>query len=181
MGFLDSLSKFLPSQKKSHPAEYYFGLDIRNGLVTGSVWGIEGNRIRIISIVHRKFDVPENFPESSHDLIESANIALDEALADFQPEPEKILFGVPDSWLSDEELKPKYGKVLKQLVKELDVIPLAYVSTTHAICHLLQRKEGVPVTAILVEVGDPLAVAIVKAGKVLGYKEVGRERVLPGI
>lgn len=179
MALFDYLSKFLPLKKNTQTAEYFFGLDIRDGFVTACVWGIEGNKIRLISVVHRKFHPEENFPESALSLIEASNIALDEALADFQPEPEKILFGVPDSWLADEELKPKYGKVLKQLVKELDLIPLAYVSTTHAICHYLQRQEGVPTTAILVEISDSLSVAVVKAGKVLGTKEISRVENLP--
>lgn len=179
MGFLDSLSKFLPNQKNSHPNEYYFGLNIRHGFVTGSVWGIERGKVRIISLAEHKFHESEDVSENSNSLVEAANIALDEALADFQPEPEKILFGVPDSWLQDEELKTKYIKVLKHLTRELDVVPLAYVSTTHAICHYLQRQEGVPATAILVEVGDPLNVSVVKAGKVLGTKEQPRSENLP--
>lgn len=179
MGFLDYLSKFLPTSKPKVQAEYYFGLNIKHGMVTGSVWGIEGSKVRIISFVNRKFHEGEDFSENPHSLIEAANIALDEALADFTPEPEKILFGVPDSWLQDEELKVKYAKVLKQLTRELDVLPLAYVSTTHAICHLLQRQEGVPATAILVELEDPLSVSVVKAGKVLGTKEVARGENLP--
>lgn len=179
MGFLDSLSKFLPTQRKQVQAEYFFGLNIKHGLVTGSIWGIEGNKVRIISFKDRKFSEEGDISESPHSLVEASNIALDEALADFQPEPEKILFGVPDSWLQDEELKAKYAKVLKTLTRELDVAPLAYVSTTHAICHLLQRQEGVPVTAILVEIGDHLSVSVIKAGKVLGTKEVPRGEHLP--
>lgn len=179
MGFFDKLSKFLPSRKPPIQAEYYFGLNIKHGLVTGSVWGMDGNKVRLISIVNRKFKSAEDLSENPHQLVEAANIALDEALADFQPEPEKILFGVPDSWLQDEELKAKYGKVLKQLTRELDVVPLAYVSTTHAICHFLQRQEGVPTTAILVEVGESVAVSVVKAGKVLGTKEMIRGDHLP--
>lgn len=174
MGFLDSLSKFLPSKKSRVQAEYYFGLSIKHGMVTGSVWGIDGNKVKIVSFKDHKFSQEGDVSESSHNLIEASNIALDQALADFQPEPDKILFGVPDSWLQDEELKGKYAKVLKQLTNELDVAPLAYVSTTHAICHLLQRQEGIPVTAILVEISDPLSVSVVKAGKVLGTKEVSR-------
>lgn len=174
MGLLDSLSKFLPSRRNQVQPEFYFGLNIKNGLVTGSVWGIVGNKVRIISFVDHKFHSSGDLSENSEALVEASNIALDQALADFQPEPEKILFGVPDSWLQDEELKAKYAQVLKKLTKELDVIPLAYVSTTHAICHFLQRQEGAPVTTILVEVGDPLTVSVVKASKVLGTKEVVR-------
>lgn len=175
MGLLDSLSKFLPSRASQVQPEFYFGLNIKNGLVTGSVWGIVGNKVRIISFVDHKFHVTgSDLSENTDALVEAANIALDQALADFQPEPEKILFGVPDSWLQDDELKAKYSQVLKKLTKELDVIPLAYVSTTHAICHLLQRQEGAPITSILVEVGDPLTVSVVKASKVLGTKEMVR-------
>lgn len=179
MGFLDSLSKFLPSKRNQVQQEYYFGLNIKHGSVTGSVWGIDGNKVKIISFKDRKFHEEGDVAENAHALVEAANLALDEALADFQPEPEKVLFGVPDLWLQDEDLKPKYAKVLKQLTHELDVVPLAYVSTTHAICHLLQRQEGVPATAILVEIGDPLCISIVKAGKVLGTKEVVRSQNLP--
>jgi hypothetical protein len=179
MSIFDSLSKFLPSSKSAAPQEYYFGLNIKPGSVEGCVWGIEGGKVKIISLSKKKFHEPEDISESPHALIESANIALDEALADFQPEPEKILFGVPDSWLADEDLKPKYGKVLKQLVKELDVVPMAYVATTHAVSHYLQRQDSVPVTAIMVEVGDPLSVSVVKAGKILGTEEQPRGNNLP--
>lgn len=179
MAFIDLLSKILPSQKKSQPAEYYFGLNIKHGQVIGSVWGIDGNKVHILSVVERKFHESDDISENPHSLIEAANIVLDEALADFSPEPEKILFGVPDSWLQDDELKPKFSKVLKQLTKELDVLPLAYVATTHSIAHLLQRQEGVPLTAILVEIGTPLSVAVVKAGRVLGTKEIQRSENLP--
>lgn len=174
MGFLDSLSKFLPSRKSEVMPEFFFGLNIRNGFVTGSVWGIVNNKVKIVSLVEHKFHSEGDISQNTDELIEAANIALDEALADFQPEPEKILFGVPDSWLQDDELKSKYSQVLKKMTKELDVYPLAYVSTTHAICHFLQRQEGIPTTAILVEIGDPLVVSVVKAGKVLATKEVAR-------
>lgn len=179
MSILDSLSKFLPASKSSVPEEYYFGLNIKPGIAEGCVWGMQGGKVKIVSVARRKFHEPEDISESPHSLIEAANIALDEALADFQPEPEKILFGVPDSWLADEDLKPKYSKVLKQLVKELDVVPMAYVATMHAVCHYLQRQDGVPVTAIIVEVGDPISISVVKAGKILGTKDQPRGNNLP--
>lgn len=179
MALLDYLSKILPTKQKSSQAEYYFGLNIKQGDVTGAVWGIEGGKVRIVATAERKFHAADDLSENPKELIQAANVALDEALADFQPEPEKILFGVPDSWLADEELKVKYSKVLKQLTREIDVVPLAYVATTHAICHLLQRQEGVPTTAILVEINEPVTVSVVKAGKVLGTKEVTRGDHLP--
>lgn len=166
MSLFDKLSDLLPL-KKSDSSEYYFGLNVTAESVYGCVWGIRGGKLHIVSSSKTAY-------ESEKDLIEAANYVLDEALADFQPEPTKILFGVPDSWLADDDLKPDYLKILKQLVKELDVVPMAYVATSHALAHLLQRKTGVPVTAVLVHIANPLTVSVVKAGKVQASKELKR-------
>ncbi len=77
---------------------------------------------------------------------------------------------MPDSWLQDENLKDEYLKLLQHLVKELDVSPMAYVSTNYAISHLLQKQSGAPINAILVNAADPLSVAVVKGGKIMGAK-----------
>lgn len=172
MNLTDYLPKNLPFLKKKTAEEYFFALNIFEDTVEAIVWGIVGDKLHIINTATQKY--------SSHeDIIESANYALDEALADFQPEPVKILFGVPDHFLQDEELKPESLRLLRKMVKELGVEPLAFVSMTHAVSHLLQKQQGVPVTGILVEVSDPLTVAVIKAGKVLGIKRQKRTNNLP--
>jgi hypothetical protein len=165
MKFFDSILNSLPFPKKSEPVEYFFGLNISPTTVYGCVWGIRSGKLHVLSSSKTVY-------ESEKDLIEAANYVLDEALADFQPEPTKILFGVPDDWLADDDLKPEYLKTLKHLVKELDVVPLAYVASTNAISHLIARQTGVPLTAILVHIADPVTVSVVKTGKVQGTKQV---------
>jgi hypothetical protein len=165
MKFLDNILSVLPLPKKSAPEEYYFGLNISSTMVYGCVWGIRSNKLHVISSSKTVY-------ESEKDLVEAANFVLDEALADFQPEPSKILFGVPDDWLADDDLKPEYLKILKVLVKELDVVPLAYVASTNAISHLVARQTGVPLTSVLVHISNPVTVSVVKAGKVQGTKQV---------
>ncbi len=179
MSIFDKLSSFLPSRQKKVEAEYFFGLNIEEGIVTGSVWGIENHRFKIISASKQKYYPDAESSEKHPDLVLASNIALDTALGDFAPEPAKILFGVPDAYLQDEDLKPEKSHILKRLVKELDVIPMAFVSTTHAICHLLQKQDGVPITAVLVGITDPLVVAVVKAGKVIATKTQKRTSNLP--
>jgi hypothetical protein len=164
MKILDSILNSLPIPKKNEPVEYYFGLNISSNMVYGCVWGIRSGKLHVISSSKTVF-------ESEKDLIEASNYVLDEALADFKPEPTKILFGVPDDWLADDDLKPEYLKTLKQLVKELDVVPLAYVASTNAISHLIARQTGVPLTAVLVHISDPVTVSVVKGGKVQGTKQ----------
>lgn len=173
MNFKDLLPKSLPFSKPKEDFEYFFALNITQDLVEGSVWGIEGNKLVIINSASHKY-------ESEDDLVKAANFALDEALADFQPEPTKVLFGVPDAWLQDDDLKPEYLRLLRKMVKELDVEPMAYVSTTHALSHMLQKQQGgTPITAILVEAVDPLVVTVIKGGKILGSKREKRTADLP--
>lgn len=173
MRLLDKLSQYLPFLSSSpKQSEYFFALNISSEQVEGAVWGVDGDSLRIINSATHKYASPD-------DLAKAANFALDEALADFQPEPEKVLFGVPDSWLQDDDLKPEHLKLLRKLVRELDISPLAYVSTTQAISHLLQKQQGVPLTSILVKLTDPLVVTVVKAGKNLGSREQKRTGNLP--
>lgn len=173
MSFLDKLPITLPFLKNKSKEEFFFALNIDKHLVEAAVWGIIGKRLEIISSSFAEYHGGEE------ELIEAANIALDQALADFQPEPQKVLFGVPEAWLQDDDLKPDHLKVLRRLVKELDITPLAYVSTIQAISHFINKQQGVPLTAVLVKFADPLNVTIIKAGKIIGSKDAKRSQDLP--
>ncbi len=82
---------------------------------------------------------------------------------------------MPDSWLQDDDLKEEYLKTLRSLVKALEIKPLAYVATSHALTHFLEKKEGAPITAIIVGIDDDtIAVTVSRAGKVDGTKVVKR-------
>lgn len=177
MGLLDKLPKSLPFLQKNETREYYFSLNIGTQKITAAVWGISGKQLEIVNIGEYLFKAEQSHINYEH-LIEGATVALDKALADFEPEPTQILFGVPDNWLQDENLKDGHLKLLKHVVKELDVTPMAYVSTTHAITHLLQKVQGVPPTAILIGVAQSLVVTVVKAGKIVGTKVVKRSEEL---
>lgn len=173
MSILDKLSQYIPYLSKSKETrEFFFALNISSDKVEGAVWGLEGNKLRIVSKADRGY-------KSLDGLSEAANYCLDEALADFQPEPTKVLFGVPDSWLQDDDLKEEYLNLIRKMVRELDISPMAYVSTTQAISHFLQKQQGVPLTSILVKLADPLLVTVVKAGNNLGTKELKRSANLP--
>lgn len=165
MSLLNKLLSFLPLRKKQSQYEYFFALNIGSKTVEGAVWGIEDKRLVIVRTATAPLD---------GDLIKASNIALDLALADFEPEPNKVLFGVPDSWLQDDNLKEDHLKILRNLVKELDIKPMAYVSSSHSIAHLLQKLQGVPVTAVLVEDSDPLNITVAKVGKIISTKSVKR-------
>lgn len=171
MSFLNYLPKIPFLNPSSKSGEYYFALNIGSKKVEGAVWSIEDNKLVIINTARATF-------EKEEDLSLAANYALDDALADFPFEPTKILFGVPDYWLQDDNLKEEKGKVLKALVKELELTPMAYVSTSHAISHFIQKMQGAPVTAILVNLSNPLSITVCKVGKIIGTKSIKRTESL---
>lgn len=172
MSLLDKLPSFIPFLNKKTDHEYFFALNIESKVVEAALWGIERGRLEIINIAKVSY-------LGSDELINAANQALDEALVDFPVEPTKILFGVPDFWMQDDSLKEEHLTTLRNLVKQVDLAPLAYVSSSHAISHLLQKQQGVPLTAVLVNLTDPMAVTVIKAGKVMGSKALKRSENLP--
>lgn len=168
MSLIDSLTARLPFAKKTEEVEYYFALNIGLHNLAVCVWTIKDNRLKILNQSLGKYS-------SREDLISETDKLLDQALGEEEPEPHKILFGVLDSWLLDDNLKDANLKLLRSLVKELELQPLAYVSTTHALAHLLEKKEGVPTTAILIGITvDEVLVTVARAGKLDGSKVVSR-------
>ncbi len=160
MSFLDKISSKFSLGKSSQNSEYYFALIIGLSEITAVVWGIIGNKLDILGQSSHQYS-------GNEDLMDKANIALDEALGPAELEPKKILFGVPDSWSSEDNLKEPYARLLKKMVSEFDLEPMAYVTTTHAVAHLLQKQEGVPPTAILIGLGEHIEATLVRGGKVV--------------
>lgn len=168
MSFLDKLTTQLPFGKKSEIGEYFFALNITNSEVTSVVWGITDHKLNILGQAHLPY-------HDTEDLLVKANSTLDRALGAFETEPKKVLFGVPESWSTDDNLKEPYLKLLRRMVKEFDLEPLAYVTTPVAIGHLLEKQEGVPPTVVLLGVGDFVEVTLLRGGKVVETKTVKRE------
>ena len=168
MSFLDKLTAFIPFGKKEEILEYFFALNISTEKLTAALWTIEGKELKILQTA-------EEFYSSNDEIAAITDKLLDQVIGLKEIEPQKILFGVPNSYLSDETLKDEYLKILKNLVKELELTPMAYVATSNSLIHFLERKEGIPTTAILVGFEKHhLVVTVVRAGKLDGVKIITR-------
>lgn len=172
MSFLDKLASKLPIPHKEENKEYFFALNIGPQRIKSCIWVMDGNHLKVLNTASKNYS-------SSAELLQVADSLLDRVLGTLAIEPEKILFGVPDSWLQDDDLKPEYTKTLRDLVKALEVKPLAYVATSHALTHFLEKSGGAPVTAILVGIdNDSATVTVSRGGKVDGARSVKREQRL---
>lgn len=160
----------LSLRKKNQNAQYYFALNIHPKYLQAALWGIVNKKLEVLSVVQSSYKEDE--------LGKVANLCIDEVLGEFESEPSKILFGVPDFWLQDGDLKQENLKTLKSLCKELDLSPLAYVSTFFSISHHHSLSSGVPLTAILVNLTQPVAVSVIKGGKILGVENLEKHENL---
>ncbi len=168
MSLFDKLSALVPFGKKEEILEYFFALNIGSGKLTAALWTVERKQLKILETAEEVYSSLENLPHLTDKL-------LDAVLGIREIEPQKILFGVPSNWLSDENLKEDYLKTLKHLVKELELSPMAYVETAHALVHFLEKQEGIPPTAILIGFEPKhLMVTVVRAGKLDGVKTISR-------
>lgn len=176
MSFLDGqvlsfgkrLSALVPFRKKEEALEYFFALNIGSEKLTAALWTIEGKQLKFLETSSDSYSSLDNLSSLTDKL-------LDTVLGIRDIDPQKILFGVPGTWLSDENLKEEYLKILRSLVKELELVPMAYVETAHALVHWLEKTDGVPPTVILVGF-EPLhlTVTVVRAGKLDGVKTILR-------
>lgn len=168
MSFLDKIATLIPFGKKEEILEYFFALNISSEKLTAALWTIEGKQLKILQTA-------EEFYSSNDEITSVSDKLLDQVIGLKEIEPQKILFGVPSSWLLDENLKDEYLKLLKNLVKELELTPMAYVATANSLIHFLEKEEGVPTTAILAGFEKHhITVTVVRAGKLDGVKVVAR-------
>lgn len=168
MSFLNNLTAFLPIRKKEEKPEYFFAVNIGAERLTTALWSIEGKELKVLGIASENYS-------SQDEIVTVLDKLLDEVIGTREIEPQKILFGVPNSWILDDNLKDEYLKILRNIVKELELTPMAYVSESNALVHFIEKQEGVPATAILVGFEKHhLSVIVVRAGKLDGVKSVKR-------
>lgn len=167
MDLLSKLTNHLPFGKKKELPQYYFALKIGTDHLTAALWDLEGTKLQVLESASAEY--------KSEDLVSATDALLDKVLGIRQLVVEKILFGVPESWLLDDDLKEEYLNLLRSAVKELELQPMAYVATSHALVHFLEKQENVPTTAILVGIeSNHLAVTVTRAGKLDGTKMLAR-------
>lgn len=174
MGVFGDLAAKLPGMKAAAVAEHFFALNIGAEDLTAGLWKIENNKATVLSEASEKYAGQEEILDVTDKLLDAVSLNT-------TVEPSKILFGVPDSWLQDEDLKEPYLKFLKTLIKDLDLTPMAYVATSHALVHFLEKHDGSPLTGILIGIGKKsVVITISRAGKIDGSIALDRGESLGG-
>lgn len=166
------LKSFLPGSDKESKKEYYWSLIIEPGWVQAGVWDIEGEKAEVISIS------PTVAWETEGELLNAADAALSAAIQNLPEdmgEPQKTVFGVNSSWVSEGQIRQEYLERIRKICSDLSLKPVGFVILPEAISHLFKAQEGVGLNACVLGIGkESLEIALFRLGNLVGGSQVAR-------
>ncbi|MBI3981169.1 hypothetical protein HY345_04180 [Candidatus Microgenomates bacterium] len=171
MEFIKKFLHLVPTPES--PKEIYLSLEFEEGLVKAAVWEHTGQNVKIVAEEREQYD-----GESDQAAIEACDKVvsrLERGKIDLQ----KVIFGIPFEWAQGNKIIADKQNFLKDLCSKLNLTPAGFVVIQEALTYYLQKEEGMPVTAILVQVlPTEIVLTISKIGKILGLVRKKREGLL---
>lgn len=162
----------LPFGQKKEKPQYILSLIFRTDKIEAFIFEKFGDEMRIVSEQEEFFqDSLEN--ANYEELLELADkvISQGEDEANIEDEVTRTIFGLKESWISENKIKKEHLDVLKKLCTELGLTPVGFLTISEAIVGLLQKEEGAPPSAVLTDVAkNNLTISLVRAGKVIEVK-----------
>ena len=152
--------------------EFYWALVIEPGWIQAGIWQIIAEKAEVISIS------PPAAWETDEELIGAADTALSAAiqtLPEDVSEPQKTVFGVPPSWVSEGQIKKEHLDAIRKICADLSLEPSGFVVLPEAIAHYYKSQEGSPLNAIILGVGsENLELAVFRLGNLSGNSVIAR-------
>jgi hypothetical protein len=162
----------IPGLSKKSQVEYYLALVLRNERATSVLFSKVGNTIKYLGHGEEDFQntIEDSTTEQFLEVLDKSITQAETVLPD-NIETKKTIFGLKDGWIENNKIKKEYLEKLKKASDELDLEPIGFLVSAESIVNLLQKDEGAPVTAILVEMGQKfITVSLVKSGKIVESK-----------
>ena len=163
-----NLKNIFGSNKKQVQAEYFLAVEIHESLIKSVCWEVVDGEPSIVQL--GSFEAWED----EESLINGVDASITESVKNLGTEPRRVILGLPESWFEESSIHPTKKSLIKHLLESLALDAIGVVSTTQAITHYLKQTEGIPPTAILLEIFQTkVVVSVVKTGKVEQTEEVG--------
>lgn len=161
-------------KKDEGDIEHYWSIVVGKTWVQAGVWRVVEEHAELVAEGNSTSWVDGN----EESLVAAADGSLSSAASNTSseiPEPNKVVYGLPSSWITDGNITSQRLDLLKKLSSELELTPAGFVVVPEAIVHYLKSKEGSPLNAILVGISeDSVEITLSQNGKVLGTSEVSR-------
>ncbi|MEK7064072.1 MAG: hypothetical protein AAB973_00480, partial [Patescibacteria group bacterium] len=99
---------FTPKNKKT-VRELFLAIEIHESLIKTAVWQVEDEKPSIVSLGSYELW------DSEDSLINGTDASLTEAIKGLDSQPDRVILGLPESWLVDNKVHPTKQKIIKRL------------------------------------------------------------------
>jgi hypothetical protein len=163
----------LPFFKNKLKIENYLVLLLNDEKITAVIFE---ERIGKISIIAKREQVIATILDETpiDELIEQIDntISRTEETLPADVQVHNTIFSVKDSWVLEKKIRKDILVKLKQICEHLSLTPLGFIVLSEAISHHLHSEEGVPISALLTEVGKKVVtVSLFRGGKLIETKQ----------
>lgn len=156
---------------KEEPPKRFIAVEISQTNIKTAVWQVINDETQIVSIGSLE---PFNLA-SNEDLIHAIDASLSSAFTDLEDEPNEVIFGLPESWVSGDNIAVKQKPTIKDICTHLALKPIGFVVTTEAMVRHLTETFGGPPSLILLNLTPTeVVVSLVMLGKIEGTQVVKR-------
>lgn len=162
----------IPSLGKKEKSDYFLALILQDEKVNSFIFEKITQKISILGRSEEVLETPVD-DLSFEELLDVCDKVVSQAEEQTQKDLGilKTIFGLKQSWVSENKIKKEYIEKIQSVCKELELTPVGFLTITDAIVNLIQKEEGAPPSAILADIGDKfVTVSLVKAGKIIETK-----------
>lgn len=157
MGFLNIFKK--STSGKIPRDQGYLSLVLTPNAILASIWKLDGQKVEILGFGQKNFSNVDN-------LVHETAVAIDKAGEEAGVDVSDVVFGLSTNWLEDGNPSKETLKILKEISKELDLKPQAFITLASSIAHFLKVEEQVTLQAVLLGVFDgQIEASLITGGK----------------
>lgn len=173
MAFKTILSRL--TSNKETKKETFLALEISPEAIKSVVWTVDEGETMVLKMG----SVEEWEEDDKNSLITAVDASITNAIETIDPEPNKVIFGLPEGWVEDSQIAEGKKGLLKDLCSKLALQPLGFVVTLEALITFLRIQKGTPINAIFINLSETqIIVSLVHLGKIKGSEMVGRSEDL---
>lgn len=161
------------SFKKKEEKNYYLSLLLRDNKATAVVFEELAGKVKVVGEDETTLDdtVENTNAATLIDVLDKVISSAESSLPD-NVETHKTIYGLKADWIQDGKIKKEYLGKLKVVSDTLELDPIGFLVITEAIAHLLQKEEGAPLSALLIEVATTyVAITLLRGGKIIETKQ----------
>lgn len=152
--------------------EFIWSLVIEPGWVQAGIWTIIGDEAKVVAVsAPVAWETNKDLETASDSALSSAIQTLPEEITDIN----KVVFGVPASWVQNGQIKGEHLENLKALCGKLTLKPSGFVTLPEAVSFFIKSQEGSPLSAVVISPGrEMVETTVFQFGNLIGTTQVAR-------